>query len=309
MYAPKFKIRCSSISSIMGGVKEPGLTAKERSELSDLQQCERGELLTEKGNVMTFTANRKARLTELVDIRDNPKPAPLSAGAKTVCRDWLTMKVYNRRKDFSSKETEKGNRMEDKAIELLAQYESDPFMAKNNEGKSCPYIKGWCDVRTPGEVYDTKCSKNPFTFPLWDEVVDKGYHDQLQGYGHLYNRKNLVLAYCLVNTPMDMIERDAYYKTKGMYGPDYTEEQYAEILEEEIRNNTYDDLPIQLRVKLYRFDFDPAFIQRVIKRVKMCRTYIATLEDQLIAEGKHPMYFDKEPTQLTALQGDKLQVA
>ena len=102
-----------------------------------------------------------------------------------------------------------------------------------------------------------------------------------------------------MNTPLDIIEREAYYKAKSKYGPDFTEEQHADILEEEIRNNTYDDLPIQLRVKLYRFDFDPAFIGRVIERVKMCREYIKTLEKGLIAEGKHPLYFDKEAITLT----------
>lgn len=309
MYAPKFKIRCSAISNIMAGDKPPGLTAKEKAELAELQLCERGESLTEKGNVKAFTMNRKERLAELINLKANPPAPELPAGAKTICRDWLTSKVYNRRKEFTSKETEKGNRMEDAAIELLAKYASDPFMVKNERSASCDYIRGTCDVLAPSEVYDTKCSKNPFTFPLWTEAVDKGYHDQLQGYGHLYGRKKLVLAYCLVNTPEDMITRDAYYKTKGKYGPDFTEEQHEEILAEEIRNNTYDDIPIQLRVKLYEFDFDPAFIERVIERVKLCRDYIATLEKQLIAEGKHPLYFDKEPTQLTALTGAKKKVA
>jgi hypothetical protein len=308
MYAPKFKIRCSSISNIMAGDKLPGLTDKQKAELKELHSCEMGELLTDKGNVVKFTTTRKEKLADLIEKRDNPKTPGLTAGAKTICQDWLTSKVYNRRKEFTAKATEKGNRMEDDAIALLAEYESDPFMIKNEASKSCRYIQGTCDVRTPNEVYDTKCSKNPFTFPVWSEAVDNGYHDQLQGYGHLYSRKSLVLAYCLVSTPEDMIERDAYYKTKGKYGPDFTESQHAEILEEEIRNNTYDDIPIQLRVKLYRFDFDPAFIERVIERVKMCREYIVTLEKGLIAEGKHPLYFE-ETTQLTALKGTQKKVA
>ena len=304
MYAPKFKIRCSAISNIMADM---GITAKQESRIVYLVQREAGNTKSKSGKQEgPLTPNMVEELAILEHAKANPE---LPSGAKTICRDWLTSKVYNRRKEFTSKATEKGNRMEDDAIALLSEYESDPFMTKNEDSKSCPYIQGTCDVKAPSEVYDTKCSKNPFTFPLWDEAVDKGYHDQLQGYGHLYSRKSLVLAYCLVNTPLDIIEREAYYKAKGKYGPDFTEDQHAEILEEEIRNNTYDDLPIQLRVKLYRFDFDPAFIERVIERVKMCRKYIKTLEDQLMSEGKHPLYLDKEPAKLTVLQGAQKQVA
>jgi hypothetical protein len=304
MYAPQFKIRSSSSSNINA---EMGLTYKQYWRMIYLIRRKYGKTVSVKTGKKeaAITVNQLDELAGLLASHNRPE---LPAGAKTICEDWLTAKVYNRRKDFTSKTTEKGNRGEDDAIELTGKYESDPFMTKNERPSSSEYITGTCDVLTPREVYDTKCSKNPFTFPIWSEAVDSGYYAQLQCYGHLYNRKSLVLAYCLVSTPEDMIERDAYYKTKGKYGPDFTEAQHAEILQEEIRNNTYDDIPIQLRVKLYRFDFDPAFIERVIERVKMCREYITTLEKGLIAEGKHPLYFE-EPTQLTALKGAQKEVA
>lgn len=306
MYAPKFQIRCSAISQIMASMKEPGLSDKEKAELADLELCAESKLLTATGKVAAFTPNRKERLAELIDQRDHPKDPELPAGAKTYCENWLTAKIYDRFKDFTSKSTEKGIRQEDEAIELLSKYESDPFMVKHEGRKSDGYIQGECDVLAPTKVYDTKCSQDPFTFPLWSETIDRGYWCQLQGYGHLYRRKKLVLAYCLVNTPEDIIERNAFYKTRAKYGPDFTQEEQSAILDEETRNNTYDDLPIQLRVKLYEFDADPVFIQQVIERVKLCRKYIATLEQQLIAKGKHPLYFENLTT---SLNGEQKQVA
>jgi len=304
MYASKFQVRCSSIDSIMASMS---LTHKQYWRMVYLIRRRSGKTVSVKTGKKE-TGLSKNMVEELRDLLANHNRPSLPAGLKTYCEDWLTSKIYNRYKDFTSRVTEQGNRGEEQAIELTGKYESDPFMFKHEGRMSDGFINGECDVLTPVAVYDTKCSDNPFTFPLWASTIDKGYHAQLQGYGHLYKRKSLVLAYCLVSKPMDMIERSAFFKTKAKYGPEYTEDEYQDILAEEIRNNTYDDLPIQLRVKLYKFDADPKFIEQVHDRVKMCRKYIATLEEQLIAEGKQPMYFE-QPNQLTALQGDKLQVA
>lgn len=267
---------------------DSGLTDKQYERMVYLVRRRSGKTTKTNGDPEApLTENMVEELRGLLAAHNRPE---LPRGAKSYCQDWLKSKVYQRRKEFTAAATEKGMRGEDDAIELLAQHESDPFMVKHEGRQSDGFIEGECDVLPPEEVFDIKCSKDAFTFPLWEEIVAKGYHDQLQGYGHLYGRKKLALAYCLVNTPEDVIEKNAFYKTRGKYGPDFTQDQYQAILEEETRNNTYDDVPIQLRVKVYRFAFDPAFIGKVIKRVKMCREYIATLEEKLIAEGKHPLY-------------------
>lgn len=288
-YADKFRISCSSISKIMAEIK-PAFSEAEERELQDLILCEKGELLTPTGKVAGFTTKRKERLAELKDKKDNPPAVELPDGAKTVCKDYVRSKVFKRRKGFTSKSTEKGTRTEENGIELLRQYEDDEFLEKNEWRVIGEYIEGECDILAPSVLYDIKSVETPFTLPVWNLNPSRGYWCQLQGYGYLYSRKKLVLAYTLNNMPEDMIEREARIKCRTKYGTDYTYDEYAEVLEKTTYNKTYDDLPLAMRVRTIAFDYDHAFIDSVIERVKMCRAYIAKLEEALPEDIKIELY-------------------
>jgi len=290
-YADQFRIRCSSIHRIMANMKEPGLTDKEKHELRELEDCRDGKLLTPTGKVAGFTVKRKERLAELENERDNPTPVDLPQGAKTVCEEYVRARCWKRRKGFTASSTEKGTRTEEDGIELLRQYLDDEFLEKNEERVTTEYIEGESDLNAPYALIDVKSIETPFTMPVWKLEPPKVYHDQLQGYGFLYGKENLWLAYTLNNAPEDMIEREARIKCRTQYGPDYTYEEYAEILERTTAQKTYDDLPMALRVRIIKFKYDPSFIESVIERVKMCRGYISKLESELPEDVKTELYY------------------
>ena len=90
---PKFKIRCSAIGSIMAG--NVGLSPAQEFKKKELEEREK-----------PHTDNMLQEYAGIMYDRDNPQ---LPAGAKTYCRTWLKEQLYDRRKGFSSKYTDKGN--------------------------------------------------------------------------------------------------------------------------------------------------------------------------------------------------------
>lgn len=309
LFAHKFRIRASACSQIMAAMKPTVITPKELEELAYYQRVKDGKELTEKGNVVKFTANRKDRLEELLHIQANPRKAELPAGAKTLGKKWLHDRIYKRRRHFSVEETEKGNRTEKDGFDLIMEYLDDEFMREHPDRVIGEYIEGECDITSPSVLYDNKSAFTHETMPLLDEKVKREHWCQLQCYGHLYGYNRLARAYTLTNMPEDMIEKKAYHATKAKYGPDFMEHEYKEVLEQLTYKYTYDDLPLALRVIISEFDFEPAFIGQVIERVKMIREYIAELEKELPDHVVAAILEMRKPTQLTALKGAQKKVA
>lgn len=275
MISAAFRIRCSAIHQIMADVKPAGLTDAERSELAELRLCAKGELLTPTGRVATFTDKRKARRAELEHLKANPRPAELPKGARTYCDGWLQNHLYGRKTAFTAKQTEKGTRTEDDGIDLLREYLSDPFLPDKNKRRIIgEYIEGECDIDYSPTVYDIKSAYTHAGMDLHATVPSRAHYCQLQGYGHLFGASRLALARVLCNMPEDMIEREARYAVRSAHGPDYTEAQYDRYLKRLTRRYTYDDVPLELRVHVVEFPYDPDFVASVIERVKMCRAYI-----------------------------------
>lgn len=257
------------------------LTDKERKEMNWLKSVSQGNELTEKGNKVQFTPKRKARLDDLLHIEKNPREAELSTGAKTYATNWLHDRIYRRRREFSAEETEKGNRTENEGFELIKEYLNDPFMREHPDRVIGKYIEGECDILSPTVLYDNKSAFTHETMPLLTEKVKRAHWCQLQGYCHLYGYKRAARAYTLTNMPEDMIERKALFATKAKYGPDFLEFEYKEQLERLTKKYTYDDQPIELRVMITEFDYEPEFIKQVIDRVKWIRRYIEELEREI----------------------------
>ncbi len=63
------------------------------------------------------------------------------------------------------------------------------------------------DVNTNEILLDIKCSYEAHTFPFFeDEIPTKDYYYQLMGYLWLTNKTEALLCYCLVNTPLEIVE-------------------------------------------------------------------------------------------------------
>jgi len=149
----------------------------------------------------------KFRASSLGLIMTDPKSKdePLSAGAKTEIEKLAKQLVYGYDEIVTSKYMDKGIQVEDKAIEL---YNSVFFTdhKKNTERKTNDWITGECDIFAQDKIIDIKSSWSLATFPATSRAgQDKLYEWQGRAYMWLWDVDLFEIAYCLVNTPDDLI--------------------------------------------------------------------------------------------------------
>lgn len=205
----------------------------------------------------------------MTNPREKTKTGQLSQTTITFLEDWAKSHIYPTVKEFKSKYTDKGNKMENPAIAFAAQYFGWGLVDKEDTGKEDEYFTGTCDVLLSHirQVNDIKNSYHCYTFPLFaKEIPEKSYSLQVQGYAHLYDCDTMAVVYTLMNMPDSLVTKECYSR----YGSAFTKEQWEYIKEQ----YTYEQLPEHLRIKRFCFERDSAVIDSVIDRVKQCRQYI-----------------------------------
>jgi hypothetical protein len=149
----------------------------------------------------------KIRASSLAEIMTDPKgkDETLSVGAKTAITKQAKEFVYGYDERFSSKYTEKGLLVEDRSIELLNSVLFTDFK-KNTERKTNEWLTGEADIVTDKAIIDIKSSWSLSTFPcLASEGENKTYEWQLRAYMMLWDLDIAHIAYCLVNTPDNLV--------------------------------------------------------------------------------------------------------
>lgn len=262
---PWFRSSCSCTHLIMANAKG-NITEKQLEKLAELQNKDKR------------TEKQQKELDTLIHKRDNPE---LSETAKTYCKDWLKNFLFGRRKEFSSKQTEKGTTVEQESIDFLVDNGFLFAAEKNKERRWNDYIEGECDLNQPDEIIDVKNSWTMDTFPIFEtKNPNKGYDWQLDGYMDLWYKDKSRLIYILTNTPLHLIEKEVYYATK-----DVTDEKtYKEIEAKILKNHIFDDLDPEDRVKFFHHKKDPKRIKAIKERVAVCQLYICELYDQYLIE-------------------------
>lgn len=268
--AEEFLIRSHAVSDIMAGsTLENGLTSNQKVELDELltKQASGGKGLTVK---------QMERLSEL-SMKFNAKPE-LPSGAKTHCQKWLKRRpeMYNRRKDMSTAQTEKGLITEDDSIDFIADFFKLGFLMKNEEFFPNEYMCGTPDViiKAKNLIIDNKSSWDHDTFPLFEKnIPDSRYWWQAQSYMELVGLDHYWLIYTLMDTPMNIIERECKsYSYRMGYG-----EVTEGLMKEFIEKMTYKNIPEELKIKRWTIQRDRSVPAKIEARVKMCRTYLRQL--------------------------------
>lgn len=275
--AENFKIRCSSIGEIMTDSR--GKTKAEK--IFDLKALiveaqAKADAIREGLKSKQNALDKVAKLQAQLPILEALPEFELSETAKTFCETWVKEQLYERKKEFTSKQTDKGNRVEDSGIAELTEYFGWSFMTEKNQGRlSNDFMQGECDI-LPDEtlVVDLKSSWDCFTFPLFDDAIpDKDYEWQIRGYMELYARERGSVVYLLSDMPEEMIEKELRFKLKE----GFTKEEFEKARSFYI----YSHLPMQLRVKKYDFTHDPELIEKIKERVTYCRAYIESLLNEI----------------------------
>jgi hypothetical protein len=199
----------------------------------------------------------------------------LSQTAKSYIEDLFNELEFGYRKEFSSRYTDKGLEMEDEAIQFASEQFDWDFVIKNTERFTNDYITGEPDINTDNLLADIKCSWSLDTYPMFEaEMKNKDYYWQLQGYMWLTGKTEAELVYCLMNTPLQIVEdevRRAHWKA-GLIDED------IDLRHEVQLKHNYDNIPSKLRVKRYIVERDEKSIEKIIEKVEIAREYYNMLK-------------------------------
>jgi len=208
-------------------------------------------------------------------IEPRSKSEVLSQTAKSYIEDLFNELEFGYRKEFSSRYTDKGLEMEDEAIQFASEQFDWDFVVKNTERFTNDYITGEPDINTDSLLADIKCSWSLDTYPMFEaDLKNKDYYWQLQGYMWLTDKTQAELVYCLMNTPLQIVEdevRRAHWKA-GLIDED------IDLRHEVQTKHNYDNIPSKLRVKRYIIERDEKAIEKIIEKVEIAREYYKMLK-------------------------------
>lgn len=181
---------------------------------------------------------------------------------------------YGRTKSIQNKYLEKGISQEEESITLYSKFKKNYFV--NNKARmSNEFITGEWDILKNEIVTDIKTSWDIFSFfKAKNEPLNKDYYFQLQGYMSLTGAKSSTLAYCLVNTPLNLIEQEKKSLWFKMNCPDHEAIEYLTACEEIERLSIYEDIAIQERVFEIEIERNEETIEAINKRVLECREWM-----------------------------------
>lgn len=178
----------------------------------------------------------------------------LSAGAKTEMKKFAKEFLYQFNEVVSGKYMEKGLIVEDQSIDLYNAVHFTDYQ-KNTVRLTNDWITGECDIILPGvKGIDIKSSWSLGTFPaLSEDGEDKTYEWQCRGYMMLWEVPRWEVAYCMVNTPDELIK--------------YEQEELHYV----------DHIDPALRVTTVAYERDLAIEEKIKTKVEACRHYLNSI--------------------------------
>lgn len=197
----------------------------------------------------------------------------LGETGKTYCENWVKEQLYGKKKEFTSKYTDKGLQQESAAIDFAAGYFGWGMITKNEQRFTTEFMEGTPDIVLAKSIEDIKCSWDCFTFPKFDDVPDKKYVNQLQVYMHVTDKQSAGLVYTLMDAPESLIESEA---RKLSFAQGFNELS-AELYEQVRAEMSYSHLGPDLRIKRFEIPRNDETIGLICQRVTECRNYIGTI--------------------------------
>jgi hypothetical protein len=189
----------------------------------------------------------------------------LSAGAKTEIKSMAKEHVYDFKEIITGKYMDKGLIVEDQSIEL---YNSVFFTnhKKNTVRLTNEWITGECDIIIPKvRGIDIKSSWSLATFPaVSEDGEDKLYEWQCRGYMMLHKVPEWEVAYCMVNTPDELIK----YEQESLHFVDH--------------------IPEELRITRVIYKRDLALEEKIKRKTEAANAYRTRIVEQ-IQEQHHSL--------------------
>lgn len=203
------------------------------------------------------------------------KSEPLGKTVKSYLDSCYIEAVYNRKKDLTSKFLEKGLMVEEDAITLYTDFKNELYF-KNEQRFQNDYLIGTPDIVTEDTIIDIKSSWDFSTFVKTYREENKLYWWQLQAYMALTGKQKATLVYCLVDTPVSIVQNElkkAYYQS----GLSDDSEIYKEYVKEMIAYFKFDNVPTEKRIHEKHYSFDSSKMDELYLRINECRNYLNNL--------------------------------
>ena len=243
--------RCSSLHILMGNPQsiDESLVTPEVAEIQKKTTAKR-------------TDEEKELLRSLLD-------KSLSSGAKTLVKEMVRKQKHKAPSKFSgSKETRKGNLVEDDAIDFLCE-QKGMFVQKNELFFINDFICGTPDI-IEDDIHDTKCPWSYWTMDYFagdseSKALDAGYDWQQLGYMWLL-RDNKDHAPKIINTAwLDFILMPTPAECLTRYDDEYLHIDFVNEM------NPKD------RISSYKVEYDQSKIELIKTKITAARKYAATL--------------------------------
>lgn len=207
----------------------------------------------------------------------------LSETAKTHLIDVFVSEKYKRNTDLQNKYIQKGLLVEEDSITLYSRIKGK-FFKKNESYLSNKFIKGTPDlyigntIQEASHIIDIKSSWDIFTF-FRNKVkgINDLYYWQMQGYMYLTGAMSASLAFCLIDTPVILVE-DEKRKLMWKMGVDTSENsEFKEACNELERLMIYDDIPINERLIEFDIKRNEEDIEKIDLKVIKSREFLKDL--------------------------------
>jgi len=227
----------------------------------------------------------------------------LTETAKNLCTQIVFNEKYGRKTTLRNKYFEKGLRVEKEGRDLLSEVLGS-LLTYDPETKENEWVKGKRDIKAE-IIIDIKSTFdfNTFNAHLLEKKHEY-YFRQLDCYMDLWNVKHSLLAFVLVDTPFDLVERelkrtDFYSNILNIEG-DVREDKREEVKElvcnhiftrEGLENfcnqsaivhiewfKDFVEIPKEERVHLVNHPFDKIRIEQRNECLKLCREFMNTIE-------------------------------
>lgn len=213
---------------------------------------------------------------------EKDKPT-LSDTAKRRLAQIYTEETTGRVKDITNMYIEKGLKVEEDCITLYS-LRTGLYYKKNRIRENNGFVSGEIDFDDePADMtIDTKASWDIFTF---DATVAKALNKIYEWQGHCYmwlkNRKKHRVAYCLINTPKEIVERLEKKLKYDFYGEWDDFEEAKELLRQK---HQYEDLPINRRIRIYDVARDDEKIELAKRSIPYFREYLKNINNSKFEE-------------------------
>ena len=221
------------------------------------------------------------RCSSIGKIMTSPrsKGEVLSQTTKSYIKELVLEHKYGIRKEINSRYLDKGNMVENESIELTERVLDLDLIVKNESYFENEFICGTPDIIMGDTIIDVKSSWSAHTFPFFldEELPNKDYYYQVQGYMALTGATKGMVVYCLINTPEEIVLDEIRRTSWSRHELDVTEETEAEVRQQ----HEFDHIPEVNRVKAYYIERNEDVIQAIYDRVNECKIYYNRLWEKI----------------------------